>query len=340
MPESNIDLILHTKREGDATQEATAELAEMKTGLTDLEKAMSGTRTTIGGLDRDVNLLGSNLGSAADLVDGLGVALPITPMALFGEALQATGQFVKEAIGDYSDYVMEVDKIASYTGMASEETSKLIQVADDYRIETGQLEMALKTMTEQGTVPTIDGLAQLSDQYLAIQDPLAKAQFLTDNFGRSGMDMARIMELGGENLKTATDEVSKFMIVTGKSKEQAEEYVKALDNWNDSVDGLKYSIASGLVPSLTSLLNLLNGPSADNAANVINTIFSGTFLDHSGNSGSGRAGGGRFFRVRLTRSGEREVGIYDAWFSGHGHACKPRRFPDNQFHLCADDLYG
>lgn len=281
MPESNIDLILRTKREGNAPQEAVNELTEMHSGLTDLEKSMAGTRTTIGGLDSDIKVLGGNVGSTADLLSGMGVSLPVTPMLMFGEAVGAAGRFIGDSLSEYAEYVKEIDRVSTFTGMASEETSRLIQVAGDLRIETGTLEVAMRTMAQSGVEPSIDGLGRLSDRYLALQSPLERAQFLTDNFGRSGVEMARMMELGSGEIRSMADEVSEYMIVTGKSKEQAEAYILALDNWNDAISALKYQIAVGLLPALTSLLELLTSPSADNAANVINTIFKGTFLESS-----------------------------------------------------------
>ncbi|MHB1482318.1 MAG: hypothetical protein ACYCXH_08380, partial [Bellilinea sp.] len=93
MSESNIDIILRTKREGDAPQETVDDLQAMKGGLTDLEKAMAGTRSTVGSLDKDINLFGTNVGSTADLLSGMGISIPISPMQLFGTAIQATGNF-------------------------------------------------------------------------------------------------------------------------------------------------------------------------------------------------------------------------------------------------------
>ncbi|MHB0923344.1 MAG: hypothetical protein ACYC3H_05200 [Bellilinea sp.] len=255
MSESNIDIILRTKREGDAPQETVDDLQAMKGGLTDLEKAMAGTRSTVGSLDKDINLFGTNVGSTADLLSGMGISIPISPMQLFGTAIQATGNFLKESINDYTAYVEEVDRIATYSGMASEETSKLIQVADDLRIETGTLEMALKTMAQNGTTPSIQGIGELSDKYRNIQDPLQRAQFLTDNFGRSGMEMARMMELGSDKVQDLTDAVADYMIITGQSKEEAEDYLLAVDDLGDSWMGFKYQIGAAVIPPLTDLLN-------------------------------------------------------------------------------------
>src|SRR5574343_242430 len=87
MPESNIDITLRTKREGTAPQETVQDLEAMRDGLNDVEKSMAGTRTTIGGLDRDMTLFGANLGSTADLMSGVGIAIPVTPMQAFGQGI-------------------------------------------------------------------------------------------------------------------------------------------------------------------------------------------------------------------------------------------------------------
>lgn len=272
MPESNIDIILRTKRTGNAPE-------EMKSGLSDLEKTVSGLRTTIAGLDRDISVMGTNVGSVNDLLDGMGISLPVTPMQGFGMALGGVKNLLEESISSYAAYVAEVDKIASFSGMAAEETSRLIQVADDLRIETSSLEMALKTMTTKGTTPSIEGLQRLSNLYLSIQDPLKRAQLLTDNFGRSGVEMARIMELGADKIAELTSEVDNNLIVTEESRQAAEDYIKTLDDWGDAIDGVKYKLAQGLLPELTKLLKFFMDPSSRKAADFINEVFEGTWLE-------------------------------------------------------------
>lgn len=298
----------------------------MGVGLTNLEKAVAGTRSTIGGLNSDITVFGKNLGTSADLLSGLGVNIPISPMMLFGGAIKSAGEFVTGSLDAYAAYIEEVDQIATYSGMASEETSRLIQVADDLRIETGSVERALKSMAEKGTVPTIEGLSQLSDRYLAIQDPLVRAQFLTENFGRSGIEMARLMELGGPKIRALTDEVEHYMVVTGESREEAEKYILALDNMDDAVMGLKYSVAKELVPAFTEFIELLTSPSADQAANFINTVFEGTWLE-SRSSKDARA------NAETTTPTAVEVGLAPSTYCGipghpnypHAHAPAPGR---------------
>lgn len=257
MPESNIDLILRTKREGDAPSEAVQDLENMKTGLSDVEKAVAGTRTTIGGLDQDITLFGENIGSASDLLSGLGISIPVTPMQAFGQAIQAGAQFAQEAIGDYTEYVETISKLAAYTSTTTEEMSQMYQVADDLRIPVGSLEMALKTMAQNGTTPSIEGLMQLSDEYLAIQDPLQQAQFLTENFGRAGQEMARMMGLGSDAIDQQRQAISDWMLVTGESEGEVNEYLATMDRWDETIMEVEYAFAKALLPILTVVADIL-----------------------------------------------------------------------------------
>ncbi len=275
---------------GMSDEEKAAALAayEMETAhekldaeLSNVEKAVAGTRTTISGLDSEIKILGKSVGTSADFLSGLGASIPLSPMMLLGQAVQSAGSILEKSISGYAAYAEQVDEISSYTGMASEETSRLIQVSDDYRIEVSTLEMALKSMAEKGTVPTLAGLASLSDQYLAIRDPLKQAQFLTDNFGRSGVEMARLMELGSKQLLDSADDVSKYMVITGKSRKEAIDFIQTLDDFTDSALALGYAIAEKLLPSITAFIKLLLNRDAASAAAFLNTLFEGTWLESS-----------------------------------------------------------
>lgn len=257
MPTSALDLILRTKREGDAPGQALEELQDMQSGLSNVEKAMAGTRSTVGNLDRDISLFGTNIGSTTDLLSGLGISIPTTPMQLFGTAIKSAGDYIKDSIGEYASYVEEVSKMAAFTGMTTDETSRLVQVADDLRISTDAVKMAMKAMAQEGTVPSVEGLAKLSDEYLAIQDPLLQAQFLTDNFGRSGQEMARLMLMGGDAIRDATGAVEDWMIVTGKSQEQVDEYLRTQDEWDESIQEFKFQLATNALPALNDFMQAI-----------------------------------------------------------------------------------
>ena len=149
------------------------------------------------------------------------------------------------------DYGVQVRGLAMYTGMTTEETSKLIQVADDLKVEFGTLEMAAKFMFKNGLQPSVETLAQLSDKYLAIADPMQKAEFLTKNFGRAGIDMAEAMNRGGAAIRAMAADINPALILTKEQAQAAEDLRAAQDNLNDSVNALSVSLGTQLLPALT-----------------------------------------------------------------------------------------
>jgi hypothetical protein len=269
MPESNIDIIIKSKQEGNGAETTIEDLQNMSQGLTNVEKAMAGTRSTIAGLDSDIKVFGTNLGSTADLLGGMGISIPVTPMQLFGQALATAKNFIDGSIESYSQYVDEMDKLAQFTGMTIEESSRLYQVSDDLRINTNSLELALRTMAQNGLIPSIEGLAQLSDQYTAIQDPVTQAQFLIDQFGsRAGAEMARMMGIGGDAIRTAAAGIDDYMVVTGKSRDEVDQYLQTQDKWEETLGQINYMLATAFLPVLTDLLNLIMDTDEENQNGV------------------------------------------------------------------------
>lgn len=258
MADSELNMTLRTVREGaNVTDDALNELKDFDKGLTNVEKTVAGTRTTIGKLDQNMNVFGKNIGSATELMSGLGMSIPISPMQLFGTALNLASQAASESLNVYADYIDQIDKMAAYTSTNSEEMSKLYQISDDLRIPVNDLEMALKSMADKGTTPSIEGIQALSERYLSIQDPLQRAQFLTENFGRAGQEMARLMEMGAAGIETAAESVDDFLIVSGRTREEMKAFREAQDRWNDAILRIKFSIGDVLMPIMTELLGAL-----------------------------------------------------------------------------------
>lgn len=335
MAESNLDLIIRTKQEGaNVTDEAVKDLKELQTGLTNVEKTMAGTRSTVGGLDKDFKIMNTSVGSTTDLMSGLGMNIPLTPMMLFGQAMKAGVQYTKDAVNEWTDYVDQISIMAGYTSTSTEEMSRLYQIADDLRIPVGSLEMALKTMTQNGVSPSIEGLGKLSDEYLAIQDPIAQAQFLYDNFGRAGQDMARFMGLSSDAIRDNAAAVQEWMIVTGKTEEVMMQYKEATDKMDEAQQRVAFTWATQATPVLTKFMNAIldtNDQIRDGEMSWVRylgvlgavqeifvglkNVFQQFFIpspDASGTTtGSGRSGGGDVFPGVSYPVGEREK----EWFT-------------------------
>ncbi|MCC6192070.1 MAG: hypothetical protein IT318_23825 [Anaerolineales bacterium] len=241
---------------GRQAKQTNTAVGDLDGGMTKLEKTVAGTRTTIGRLDDDLHAFGRNLGSTADLLSGLGVNLPINPMQLFGQAVKGAADFTKAAIGETVAYAKEVRDLGRTIGASAEESSKLIQAADDVLVSYNSLTSALEAAVRKGVKPTIEGLGELADEYNDIQDPITRTKFLMDNFGRSGADLAPLMELGAEGVRELGDAAKAAgLVMTEEAIEAAREYEKALDKVEERVLMVKLAIGNALVPALVDASN-------------------------------------------------------------------------------------
>jgi hypothetical protein len=166
-------------------------------------------------------------------------------MGLAAKAIQFVGNAIKETV----DYAMDVKDMAMALGTTTEEASKLIQIGDDLRISQETMASGFRFALNTGIVPSIDGLAKLADEMLALEDPAARMQFAIDKFGRAaGSEMLRVLEKGGDAIREMGDELEgSALIMSQDAVDAAEEYRLTLDELNDTWTAFKYDIAVGLL---------------------------------------------------------------------------------------------
>lgn len=184
-----------------------------------------------------------------DLKKGIGSA--VTAFTALAGAAYTVDKALDATVGKFVQYAEEVEKAQVLTGATAEETSRIIQMADDARVSYDSLMKSLKAANKDGFQPNIDGLAQLSDQFLAIHDPVQRANFLFDTFGKEGADMEKIMRLGSTAIRERSAAVQDGLVVDKLAIAQMRLYKAQLDDINDAVDAAKISIGQGLVGVLT-----------------------------------------------------------------------------------------
>ena len=209
----------------------------------------------------EIDVIANDLASAAlDFVKmklgaiGGTTAMVATASVAMGVAVVSSLMAAKDAAQAYDQQVKE---LMLRTGGAAEETSRLIQTVDDAGISYETLSTAMRFAVKNGIEPNIESIATLSDEYLALNDPIARGQFLLDKFGRSGMDMARIMDKGGAAIMQMSKEVEKNLVVTDEAIKQSEEYRVNVDNLGDSFEGLKVVIGNKVIPVLNSFFTTI-----------------------------------------------------------------------------------
>jgi len=175
------------------------------------------------------------------------------------EALtSAIVEFGKESVDATVAYANEVRNLSKVSGQSAEETSRLIQLADDYKISTNDLTLAVRKLAADGLTLNVETLAKLSDEYKSLNPGQERAAFLMDKFGRSGVRFAEIMEEGGDSLRSLNAEIDDNLLLTDEAVKSAREYEKALDAWDEQTQKLQYSTGNLLLPVMTRLVDMAN----------------------------------------------------------------------------------
>ncbi len=164
------------------------------------------------------------------------------------------GQQVWDEFGQkFVDNAVLVGNMARSLGTTTEEASRLKEVADDVGIGVDSLKTSMKLALKDGFEPNIDGLARMSDEYLKLAPGTERMQYLLDRFGKSGEDMGKILEKGGDSIKKMSAGMDEGLIVTEKSYQQARQYQVSVDALKDSWDALTYKAAPPLVDAVTNV---------------------------------------------------------------------------------------
>ena len=208
----------------------------------------------------EIGIDSSKFSSGAKLLNGdIGkIVSSIGKIGLATAGFSALVDFMKKSVDETEKYVSSVTDMARVLGMSTEETSRLIQASDDLFISQDKLNTAMLAASRQGIDVSIEGLKELSTQYLQLEGGAARSQFVMKTFGRSGSEMGKLMEVGADGIDAATAAIADNLIVTAKSRVDIENYKRSIDNLNDSWQGIKYTVGNEVIPVLSAYLDLLN----------------------------------------------------------------------------------
>lgn len=150
--------------------------------------------------------------AASNVYSGIG-----TVAAAVGLAGASLYGLYTQTIGLAINYNKEIKDLSLNLGLATEETGRLVQVADDFGISqqaiTGVLEMAVS----KGFVPSVENMAKLADEANAFTDPAERAAFLTDKLGRGWKVLWPMLEQGGDAYREMAAAVDSSLAPTEES---------------------------------------------------------------------------------------------------------------------------
>jgi hypothetical protein len=242
--------------------EVASMYATIGADTSDLQKGLKDTKAGLKDLDAQFESLGNEVKKAEDAqkeyaraqkeVDDQMRKNQAAALAGIG-LLIATGKALLDITNETAAYNQQIREMAAATGMGVEETSRLIQLADDYKISSDEMQRAMQMAVKNGFQPGVKGLADLADKYKAIQDPTERAAMLSEIFGRNWAKIVPLMEQGGKAVKDQAAAIDDSLVATEANVKASRDFEIAVDNLNDRLMAEKYAIGNSLIPALTQL---------------------------------------------------------------------------------------
>lgn len=151
--------------------------------------------------------------------------------------------------------------LARITGSTAEQAGVLIQATDDMGISFDALKAASKKLNAEGFSLTLESLTEMREQYAQLKDPVERAQFATEHFGRSaGPEMQKALDLSTAAFEEFTAGARESgLVLSNEAVAGAREYEIAQDNLNDATQTAIVLVGQELVPIITEVsLTLTN----------------------------------------------------------------------------------
>jgi len=198
------------------------------------------------GLDKVAKGVGGAKFSFTELSSAIGLAK---------QGAEIAGQIFNATAGEAINYASEVRGLAQAFGLSAEESSKLLQVADDVKVSTGTLQAAFREMAKNGIAPSIDSIKRLATQYQEIDDPAQRAKFALENFGRAGLEMTPILLQSAQAIDQMTESAERSgLVLSGAALDSARNYEIQMDGVQDSLKGLQVTVGNEVLPTLSNFL--------------------------------------------------------------------------------------
>lgn len=174
------------------------------------------------------------------------------------QAARMISDAMRDAFKVATEYASAVRDLSLASGTTAEESSRLLQVLDDFEIKANDVTAATKALTRNGLAPTVETIAQLSDQYLLLNSAEERNAFITENLGRGGAKWANVLKEGSAAILEMNDSVNASLILNDEQIRQYEEMRLNQDALNDSWMALQVSFVNSAVPVLNRAMEELN----------------------------------------------------------------------------------
>lgn len=236
-----------------------------------------GAQTALGDLANRIPGVGGVMGqlikSGGDVGSTLGAVIPGAAVA--GAA--ALAAFAVKSVASFAAQAQEVLHFKEVSGLAADEASRFVAVADDYGVAADSLSTAIGKMNKtagdtpeklkavgveigknsQGAYDSEKTFLNVVDAYNATNDASEKARIGAAAFGKGWQSVVRILDQGSGKLKADFAAVKGFQIFNDADLAKAEAWRHAMDDLGDAIKGIQRELGEKLIPVLTEVANRL-----------------------------------------------------------------------------------
>ena len=196
-----------------------------------------------------------------------------------------------KAVAAFQDTALAAGKMADATGLTVEQSSRLMEVAGDLGIEVGTVQGAIQKFNnavaggrldefadsivtaKDGSIDAYESFINTATAIGKIQDPTKRAQAAQKAFGKSYGEIAELMKMDADQLRSALDGVSGAKVIDENELRQARQFRDLLDQLKDRLDDVQLTVGERVIPRL-----LLMGKAVTGIADALDKIPDGGLL--------------------------------------------------------------
>ena len=219
---------------------------------------------------KEAQTAGGHFGKIGEIAAGLGLAKGVEVLG------QKVLDFGKESINAFQNVGKEVKLLQRYTGDSAEEMSKLRFAAEESGVSTDTLALALGKMSKAASTvagekkfeaigvsvkDTSGHMRSASDIFTDVATKLGtmhngveKTNAIMQIFGRSGMDLAPLLNQGAAGIAKFKEEAQKFgLVLTQDNLDAVKKNTMAHRELHAAVEGMQVQLGQYLYPALTAI---------------------------------------------------------------------------------------
>ena len=241
------------------------------TGIKNAKAAFGDFKAAVGEAEGGMNKFKAGSGAALNAVKANAATFAV---AAAGSIIA----FAKTSITAFQDLALAAGKFADATGLAVEDASRFMEVAGDLSIPVRDVETAIGRLNKEiglnpdkvrnlgidlvylkdGSLDVNETFLNTIDRIKKIKDPAEKASVASQVLGKSWQNMAELIEMGADDLRSSLQGVSGQQVIDADELKKAKEFRDAMDELADRAVQVALDFGEFLVPVILDLIGYVD----------------------------------------------------------------------------------